>query len=108
MGEPLEPFESEVRKRDADKGHSPAGITMSQSEWDRRHLLNLLDVERASHARTALAAAFGRDTLDAERARHAALVEAAEAVCDRWERHQFVDLYEMRRLRAALIEEARK
>ncbi len=45
-----EPFEALVRERDANKGHSPAGITMTQAEWDRRWLLGLLDAERARHA----------------------------------------------------------
>ena len=48
---PPDPFEAEIRQRDTDKGHSPAGITMTQSEWDRRYLLDLLDRERAQHDR---------------------------------------------------------
>lgn len=32
-----------IRQRDADKGHSDAGITMTQAEADRRALLRLLD-----------------------------------------------------------------
>lgn len=43
-----DPFEIEVRQRDADKGHSPAGITMTQAEWDRRYLLGVIDRERAT------------------------------------------------------------
>lgn len=43
-----DPFEILVRKRDAEKGYSPAGITMTQAEWDRRFLLRLLDEERAT------------------------------------------------------------
>jgi len=47
----MEPYEIEVRERDKNKGHSPAGITMTRAEWDRRYLLGLLDAERSEKER---------------------------------------------------------
>jgi len=52
---------AEIRARDALKGHSPAGVTMTQAEADRRTLLRLLDATREE-----LAAALGKiDRLNA-------------------------------------------
>lgn len=40
----------EIRERDALKGHSAAGVTMTQVEADRRTLLRLLDAARGELA----------------------------------------------------------
>lgn len=83
-------------------------------------LAEKLDAERASHARTALGAAFDRDALDAERAHHTALVEAAQDHADAfwallntehgtrsYDRALASSMRTYDALRAALIEEAR-
>ena len=38
---------AEIRARDALKGHSGAGVTMTRAEADRRTLLRMLDEARA-------------------------------------------------------------
>lgn len=46
----IEPYEQECIERDAAKGSTPAGITMTRAEWDRRYLLGRLAALRAALA----------------------------------------------------------